>query len=286
MTALIAERPVDSTTHRQWKARLDLGFEYRNERTTLVRRSHKGPLYVQKPFYPEGQGVCHTYLLHPPAGIAGGDELTISVTVDSSAHALVTTPAATKFYRVNPQAGSLKQDLQVQGDAILEWLPQENIVFDGSDALISTRVHLQKNARLIAWDSLGLARPACDELFQGGRCRQRFELWKDDKPLFIDAMDVVAGKALQKGSWGLAGLPANGLMLVYPATTGMRDTINGLISENSERLCSASLVDEVLVIRSLSQDMEALQRAMRVFWQVLRPQLLEKKACPPRVWNT
>ncbi len=286
MTALIAERAGTSAAHRQWKAQLNLGFEYRRERTTLVRRSHKGPLFVQKPFYPEGDEVCHTYVLHPPAGIAGGDELSISLGVASSAHALLTTPAATKFYRANPQSGCLTQEMHVETGAILEWLPQENIIFDAADALITTRVHVQEGSRFIAWDSLGLARPACDELFQQGRCRQRFEVWKDDRPLFIDAMDVVAGDTLQKAPWGLAGLPANGLMLAYPASTEILSGINAAIAKHTEGLCSASLVDEVLVIRSLNDDMETLQQELRLFWQLLRPQLLNIEACPPRVWNT
>ena len=61
--------PLSST----WQASLALGFARRDDSTILARREHRGPLRVQKPLYPEGPGVCHAIVLHPPAGIAGGD---------------------------------------------------------------------------------------------------------------------------------------------------------------------------------------------------------------------
>ena len=84
-----------------WAARLGLRYEPLDAdgSRSLMRRLHQsGPLTVQKPFYPEGP-VCHTYLLHPPGGIVGGDGLTLELGVAQGAGALLTTPAATKVYR-------------------------------------------------------------------------------------------------------------------------------------------------------------------------------------------
>ena len=109
-------------------------------RTRLVERRHKGPLVVQRPFWPEGD-PCHVYLVHPPGGVVGGDELRIDAQLDPGAHALITTPAATKFYRCEGRISSQAQELRAAG-ATLEWLPQENIFYRGADARTATRVHI------------------------------------------------------------------------------------------------------------------------------------------------
>ncbi len=55
-----------------WQAELALTFSRCEQRTVLTARHHRGPLRVQRPFYPEGAEVCHLYLLHPPGGVVGG----------------------------------------------------------------------------------------------------------------------------------------------------------------------------------------------------------------------
>ena len=80
-------------------AELTLRYEKRDGRSVITQRRHYGPLLVQKPFYPEGDVVCHSIIVHPPGGIVAGDRLAIHVTLESGAHALITTPGATKWYR-------------------------------------------------------------------------------------------------------------------------------------------------------------------------------------------
>ncbi|MCA1769209.1 MAG: urease accessory protein UreD, partial [Halomonas sp.] len=105
-TCLDATLPRDSghrfDAARRWDASLDLRFTPRQGVTRLAHARHRGPLRVQRPFYPEGaRGACHVYLLHPPGGLVSGDTLTIDVGVEAGAHALLTTPAANKLYRAD-----------------------------------------------------------------------------------------------------------------------------------------------------------------------------------------
>src|SRR6267154_2592758 len=130
-----------------WKAELHLEFERREGRTVLAKRRHDGPLVVQKPLYPGGDATCHAIVVHPPAGIAGGDELEIAVRAAEDAHALLTTPGAGKWYRSGGAWARQRIELDARDGACIEWLPQETIVYDGALADIHTEVRLAGSAR-------------------------------------------------------------------------------------------------------------------------------------------
>ena len=130
-----------------WKASLSLGFRNIDRKTVLAERRSDGPLVVQKALYPEGPERCHAIVVHPPGGIAGGDELALEVRTEREANALLTTPGAAKWYR---SAGAwAKQRLQFEVEGSLEWLPRETIVFDGALADLRCDIALKEGARYI-----------------------------------------------------------------------------------------------------------------------------------------
>lgn len=271
------------TSSSSWHARLELGFSRSGSRTVLARRRHVGPLIVQRPFYPEG-GICHVYLVHPPGGIVGGDALELQVQVDPAAHALLTTPAATRFYRAGPHPrATLTQRLHVQ-DAALEWLPQETIVFDGARAHGTTCVQLQGDARFIGWEITCLGRPASGEHFATGELRQDFLLYRGDRPLLLDRLRLQGDSAALQAPWGLQGAQAMGTLLMYPATGVDLAPLRALTSPDARH--ALSIVDDVLVCRALAGQAESVKRLFTAIWQQLRPALLGSDGVAPRIWAT
>ena len=172
--------------HASWHARLALAFECAQGRTTLARREHQGPLVVQKPLHPEGPEVSQCIVVHPPGGIAGGDAIELDVTVGAGAHAQLTTPGATKWYRAAGRRASQSVTIRVADGAVLEWLPQGTIVFDGADAASTLRVELAPAATYVGWDVVCLGRTASAERFTHGQWRQRIEIVRGDALLWSE----------------------------------------------------------------------------------------------------
>ncbi len=177
LTSPITEKPAfDSSvdTNSTWHAQLDLGLVKTDRGTVLRRCSHKGPLYVQKPFYPEGRELAHLYLLHPPGGMVSGDDLRISVTTEENAQALITTPGAGRVYRARPDRRLQKQHIQlnVEANSTLEWLPLENIIFPDASTDLSMDIQLAEGASVIAWEITCFGLPASGEAFDSGEVSQ------------------------------------------------------------------------------------------------------------------
>ncbi|MEK7322133.1 MAG: urease accessory protein UreD [Pseudomonadota bacterium] len=268
-----------------WRARLDLGFESRGGRTVLASRRHHGPLRVQRPFYPEGERVCHVYLLHPPGGLVGGDELVIDVAVNAGASALLTTPAAGKFYRSNGVVARQAQRLRVEQAATLEWLPQESILFDGAHAELSTRVELAAGACFIGWEITVLGRPGAGERFAHGALRQRIELWREGQPLYLERARYEEGAAVLGAPWGLAGHAVSGSLLCVCDGVELLEQVREAVAP-AAGLFSATRLDGMMVCRYLGDHADEARRCFETVWTVLRPALLQRPACAPRIWAT
>ncbi|HHO9698562.1 TPA: urease accessory protein UreD [Citrobacter braakii] len=274
---------MDTVAHetltRGWQAELDLHFTRTGHNTVLASARHQGPLTVQRPFYPE-EDVCHLYLLHPPAGIVGGDELHIAVTLNENSHALITQPGAGKFYRSGGPQALLRQHFTLAPHATLEWLPQDTILFPGANATIQSVFHIASESRLLAWDLLCLGRPVMQESFSHGTLQNRLEVWRNGQPLLIERLQ------LQKGELsGVTHHPWVGTLLCYPATENMLEGTRERLTPLGD-YAGATLNDSLLTIRFLADDNLIVQRVMRDIWQFLRPLLTHKPPVLPRIWQT
>ncbi len=264
-----------------WRASLSLDYSQVGART-LLSHQHCGPLRVQRPFFPEG-GVNHTYVLHPPGGMVGDDVLEIQASVGAPAHALITTPGATKAYRNVCTQSQLVTTLRVDGT--LEWLPQEIILFNNSKISSQTKITLGPQARLISWEIICLGRPAGDLPFEDGCARFLTTVEGPQGRLIHDNLLLDAKSTALNSPWGLNQNTALGVMLAYPGDTDLRDKVREVLHSTNLPV-GVTLLDNLLVIRGLASQAQELRRIFIQVWQAIRPLLLMREACPPRIWNT
>jgi len=272
---------------RDWHARLQLGYDCDQGVTRLTRRRHVGPLLVQKPFYPEGRELCHSVLLHPPGGIAGGDRLEIEVSVSAGAPALITTPGATKWYRSAGPLAEQRTTLAISAGGSLEWLPQENIVFDRARARMSTLVQLEERACYIGWDIVRLGRTACGERFDVGELRNRTEVLRAGRRLWGDYARIEGGAALLRSPAGLAGRPVMGTFLAADSTIERRLVDAGrAVAPPDAAQFGVTVLPGVLVARYLGDSTAAARTYFVSLWRVVRAALLGRDVSLPRIWST
>lgn len=267
-----------------WQARLDLDYRRAGDRTQLVRR-HRGPLQVQKALYPEGEALCHTLIVHPPGGIAGGDDLAIALDAGPGAQALVTTPGATKWYKANGARAQQAVSMMIGGG--VEWLPQESIVFDQAQVDSRIDITLAAEAATIGWDIVALGRAAAGESFRDGLFAQQIRLSDAGALQWVERTRIIGGDALLESPIGLAGRPVFGcLWAAGPRwTDAQMDDIRAALPAVAAPV--TRVAPRLLLARVLAASTPAARTALTAVWQVLRPLVFDGRAAvAPRIWAT
>ena len=267
-----------------WLASLDLQICQRGEKSVVSRSRQTGPLTIQSPFYPEN-GVCHLYLLHPPAGIVGGDRLRLTVSAEENCSALVTTPGATKFYKTNGNPAHQEQVFSVADGATFEWLPQETIYFPDTNAQLTTSVQLEGSAKYLGWEINCLGLPANQKGFGFGRARIKLFVIRGGTPVLSESLHI----SNDKRPFQAAFLQNQSVFATFIATGGtpeLLDILRDRMTRKEYGLWAATLVEDVIIIRYLGGSTIQARKLFVASWKVLRPLVLGKEAVLPRIWAT
>lgn len=277
-----------------WHAKLALSFAHRSPDTTvLARRWHEGPLLVQKALYPEGPAVCHVTLLHPPSGIAGGDQLSMDIRLEEGSHAAIGTPGATRWYKSNGRGASQEVRLRLEANTRLDWLPQENIFFEQTEAASGICLDMQSGARAIGWDITQLGSIGQAGHWHEGRVRLDTRFTLDGQLVWVEAGELDAGSPLRHSFNGLAGLPvmatlwafgprltpevSESLALDLPWTDTLRAGITHLPQKRDQGLS---------LLRVLGLHAQDVRHLLISLWMRLRPHVLGTPGRGMRLWNT
>ncbi len=302
----VSEENNKPCTTRDWPARLEITASGNKERTSITRARHEGPLRIQRPFYPEGSDRPHLYLLHPPGGLVCGDHLSINVHVENGAKLLVTTPSAGKIYRTDQHGHSQKQEIRIHctNNAHIEWLPQENIIYDGANGEQELVLSTKSASSFFLWDITAMGRPATQAPFRRGTFTQKLNIMKDGLPYFHERVHLQDAGVNFTSPWGLNRYPVYGSLFAgylknsQAILENLRDHLSSLASKDTTPALSsidisktptqwsATRRDDIIIVRALGQQSEPIKALFMEAWHLLRPHVLGVKSCPPRIWAT
>mgnify|MGYP000031099492 CR=1 FL=1 len=272
-----------------WLAQLDIQYTRHQDRT-VAHFSHQGPLRLLKSLYPEGDAICHNVLVHPPSGLVGGDTLDIQIHLDTHAHALLTTPGASRFYRSEQGLATQRVQARLGDGARLEWLPLETLAYNGCEGLNQVQFELAPTAELLAWDITALGLPHANLPFETGQLQQHMEIpgvWLERG--LLSATD----ERLMNGPLGLRGMRCMATLVWACGEPIKRDRKEQALSIAQNALTHlptdvyagvTAPHGQVVVVRVIAPVVEPAQLVLRAIWSAWRQALWQVGGTLPRIW--
>jgi len=264
--------------HQRAQGDLRVSVKQREGRSVLEGLRQEGCLKAR---FPRPVDWMEVTTLNTSGGIAGGDHLRVSITVQPGARATFTSQTAERFYRAldaDPPA-DLRTEISVGAGASCEWLPQESILFDRCAMDRTLAVELAGDSWFLGVESLVLGRAAMGETIRTARVRDAWRVRRDGRWLLHDAIrlggdvtSLLAGSATGRGRGAMATI-----LLVCPDAAARLD---GLRAALAEAEAGASAWNGMLIARVVAPEGAALRAAVIAGLNCLR-----EGRTLPRVWQ-
>src|SRR4051812_8186873 len=214
---------------------------------------------------------CEGVLINTGGGLAGGDRLSVDVTLHAGAAATLTTQSAEKVYRSDGADAGVEVRLVLESGARLDWLPQEQILFDGARLRRHLAVEAVGDARLTLVEGAVFGRLAMGESLRTGLYRDRWRIRRDGRLVFAEDVrlegalrDALARTAVADGARALASV----LHLAPDAEARREEARAALDGAASE--CGASAWGGLVVVRFLSGNPQAVRSDLARFLERFR----------------
>lgn len=252
-------------------------FAVRDGATRLTDLYQRDPCRVLFPD-PEPGEPPQAILVTTSGGIAGGDVLKVAVEVGPRGEAVVATQAAEKIYRASAASAPCTMDIAVAvGEgAILDWLPQETIVFEGARLKRRTIADIATGGSLLACEMVVLGRAASGERFNGGLLLDAWSVRRVGKLAWTDTLRV-EGQTPTGAGFGDANALAT-VIGVWDSPQDYFEKARALLETADQVRAGVTLVNGILVARLLGEA-TAVRSATTRFLGDFRGRRL------PRVWH-
>lgn len=232
--------------------------------------------------FPKGGVGCEGVIINTGGGLAGGDRLDVSLSLEKDAYATVTSQSAEKVYRADGMTSHIDALATAAAGATLVWAPQETILFDGADLKRSLSVEMAADSRLLAVETVVFGRQAMGESVTSGAFADRWRVRRGGRLIFADDVRLsgdVAGHlsapAVGKGARAVSTL----LYVSADAEGRLEDVRESLSASATELAIGAGAWNGMLVVRALSGDPALVRAAMAATFSHLTRRPV------PRVWG-
>ena len=221
--------------------------------------------------------IPEVVLINTAGGITGGDRLSIGVELRERVQATVTTQTAERIYKANNDLGKIDVKLDLKQGSILDWIPQETILFDKSAVKREITVNMHKTSKLFMVESIILGRSAMGETLTNNFFVDHWRILQENKIRYTESLNLSNASELS----GLATLGENKALatLLYVASNAEEKVqhMRALLKQ-CDLVSAASAWDGKLVTRLISDSPQRLRAALVFIISEFRKKQL------PRVW--
>lgn len=143
----------------------------------LAEQAFRAPFHVSKPYWDVDTGVLLAQVVNPTAGILAGDRLESDIAVDAGAALCVTTPSASRVFKMNEGGvAEGRQHFRVAAGGWLEVMPEPLVPHRGSVYRQVTSVEVERGGALFFVDQLMPGRVAHGETWGWTRLQLELEV--------------------------------------------------------------------------------------------------------------
>jgi urease accessory protein len=262
---------------------LRIAFKRRDAGTALDALYQRGCLKARLP-RPEPGDWPVAVTLNSSGGVAGGDHLDTAIDLAAGTRATITAQAAERFYRALPGGGPavVRTRVTVGAGAMVEWLPQETILFDRCALDRRLELDLAADARFLGIEMLVFGRTAMGETVQTGSLHDLIQLRREGRLVWQDAirLDGAIDATLRRPAIANGARAVATVLYAGPDAGDHLETLRAALPTLPATESACSAWNGLLLTRVLAAEGAALRRAVVAILEVLRD-----GRGMPRVWT-
>jgi|SRR5882724_3767776 len=270
----------------EFSGHLSLRVSARSDgRTILAAQSFRAPYHVSKPYWDADARTLLVQAVNPTAGILSGDRLESDIDVGKNAALLVTTPSASRIFKMKDGTAESRQHFAVAAGAWLEVMPEPLVPHRECSYHQVTRVEVEAGGEMFFADVLMPGRVAHGEAWEWKRLGLEIEVRLGGELILRERFDQTGAElhalAELAGS-GPAACFANAVLVAEPADGDeiWREAVTAL-HRDGLWVGVSPLRRGGWSIKLVAPDGMHLRRGMRAVRQVMSGRF-PRLACDPR----
>ncbi len=206
------------------------------------------------------QAGVETILVNTAGGITGGDTFSLDLRVEQDAELTLTTQAAERAYRAQRgEVGQVDTHITVGAGAMMNWLPQELILFEHSALQRRLSITMEKDAQLLMVEPVIFGRAAMSETLTDITFKDRISITRAGMPIYVDGIRLegdatahLSRPAIANGAGAMASI-----VYVAPDASAQLNAVRAALPQTAG---ASLLAPDLLVVRHLAPDSFELRR--------------------------